>query len=194
MESHPRAQVAGVGEAPRHEIAGDRAHGCNGLWGFDRGRRYRGAALMPGWPWRDDRRAHQRGMEAETGFYGKRAGARRWPGRHVGPRASVAGPGPAIEGSILSGVEHRLPHEVSILPGATTAGVGPYLGTLPRAKISMMSILPPQQGQGLCSDAGSAAMSSLGFASVGTGAVAVTFNSARTLAILAARQPWASSP
>ena len=89
-------------------------------------------------------------MEAETGFDERLAGARRWPGRHVGPSAHAAGLGRAIESNILSWIEQRLPHEVSILFGAMiTASVGRYLGTLPRAKISMMSIRPPQQGQGL---------------------------------------------
>jgi hypothetical protein len=45
-------------------------------------------------------------------------------------------------------------HEVSILIAATPA-VGRYRGEQPRAKVSMMIMRPPQQGQG-CSGVGGA--------------------------------------
>ena len=66
----------------------------------------------------------------------------------IGASAGIAGGAPALSQGSVSAVEPCAGHhEVSIL---TIGGVafGRYLGSQPGAKVSMMSMRPPQQGQG----------------------------------------------
>ena len=65
-----------------------------------------------------------------------------------------AGPEPAsCNGGIASSMSVARHHEVSILI-AGMVGAGRYLGSQPAAKVSMMSMRPPQHGQGCGSTQG----------------------------------------
>jgi len=67
---------------------------------------------------------------------------------------------------------------------------GRYFGSQPRAKVSMMSMRPPQHGHGRESIGSSAA--SAGSRSSGIASGFGTFSNARALATLAARLPFES--
>ena len=87
-------------------------------------------------------------------------------------------------------------HEVSILM-ATIGAFGRYLGVVPRAKISMTIMRPPQHGHGLEGDAGSvaSAAASSGFALSDRFVLGVgTASSSRALAMFSAREELASRP
>ena len=89
------------------------------------------------------------------------------------------------------GDRRRWPHEVSILI-VGGLDVGRCLGSQPRAKVSMMIMRPPQQGQGRGSTRGSSAAAALGVS--GSFERGGTASSARARAMLAARLPLANSP
>src|ERR1700704_1620742 len=78
-------------------------------------------------------------------------------------------------------------HDVSIL---ITGGIGValHLGVAPRANVSMMSMRPPQHGQGRGSTHGSSFSGSGAFSGAGMA------SSSRAFAMLAARLPLASRP
>src|ERR1700693_6568677 len=83
--------------------------------------------------------------------------------RQVRASAVVAGGGPARwRTSFAAWVLRNAAHDVSILMAAVGA-VGRCRGALPRSKVSMMSMGPPQQGQGYESFDGSLAWGSAGF-------------------------------
>ena len=67
-------------------------------------------------------------------------------------------------------------------------GVALCLGMLPRSKVSMMSMRPPQHGHGRGSTHGSSFSGSGAFTGAGT------LSSSRALAMLAVRLPLASRP
>src|ERR1700731_4108501 len=69
------------------------------------------------------------------------------------------------------------------------AAAGRYLGSHPRANVSMMSMRPPQHGHGRESAGGSAASADLGLSGIASGFG--TFSNARALATLSARLPLA---
>jgi hypothetical protein len=82
-------------------------------------------------------------------------------------------------------------HEVSILIVGGT-GVGWWAGWEPRAKVSMMSIRPPQHGQGQGCARGSPGCATLGsWDSLTGGGMA---SNSRARAMSAARVPLANSP
>jgi hypothetical protein len=82
-------------------------------------------------------------------------------------------------------------HEVSILIAAMGA-VGRYCGEQPRAKISMMIMRPPQQGQGCFGVCGSlASVLAALMASIGSIGIA---SSSRARAMFSARVALASRP
>jgi hypothetical protein len=83
----------------------------------------------------------------------------------------------------------RRHHEVSILIVAE-AGVGRCLGWPPRAKVSMMNMRPPQQGQGCAS--GCAAAASISTAASAAGVASP--RSSRARAIVSARFALANRP
>lgn len=67
---------------------------------------------------------------------------------HIGASVHIAGREPAsCNGGIASSMSLARHHEVSILI-AGMVGAGRYLGPQPGAKVSLMSMRPPQQGQG----------------------------------------------
>jgi hypothetical protein len=68
--------------------------------------------------------------------------------RQARASAIVAGGGPAsVRTRFAAWALRNAAHDVSILMAAVGA-VGRYRGALPRSKVSMMSMRPPQQGQG----------------------------------------------
>ena len=69
---------------------------------------------------------------------------------------------------------------------------GRFLGSHPRANVSMMNMRPPQHGHGRESVGGSAASADLGSSGIASGFG--TFSNARALATLSARLPLARSP
>jgi hypothetical protein len=79
-------------------------------------------------------------------------------------------------------------HDVSIL----MAAVGRYRGALARSKVSMMSMGPPQQGQGYESLDGSLASLSVGFS--GFVVVGGAPRSSRARLTFSTREPLANRP
>src|SRR5262249_6094794 len=79
-------------------------------------------------------------------------------------------------------------HDVSILIGV---GAGQEVGWVPSAKVSMMSMRPPQRGQGQGNTRGSSAGGLSSSACVKGGG---TVESASARAMLSARLPLANSP
>src|SRR5260221_14640197 len=74
---------------------------------------------------------------------------------------------------------------------AAIGAVGRYGGMPPRSKVSMMSIRPPQQGQGYERLDGSLASAAAGFSGVGGGGAGARRSRARPS--LAARNPLAKT-
>jgi len=112
--------------------------------------------------------------------------------RQVRASAIVAGGGPAsVRTSFSAWVLRNAAHDVSILMAAVGA-VGRYRGALPRWKISMMSMRPPQQGQGYERLDGSLASASSGFSGFVAGGG--TPRSSRARPTFSAREPLANRP
>ena len=88
----------------------------------------------------------------------------------------------------MAGQQH---HEVSILI-VGGIGVGLWAGWQPRAKVSMMSMRPPQHGQGQGCARGSPGSASLGSSGSLTGGGMASNSRARAMS--AARLPLANSP
>jgi hypothetical protein len=102
--------------------------------------------------------------------------------------ASGIGAGDEPEATVGGCAVRGWRHDVSIL---ILIGVGRYLGELPRAKTSMISIRLPQHGQGRGQAPNSPASVLSGSGSVvGSG----TSSNSRALATFSARLPFASSP
>src|SRR5437773_2365594 len=133
-----------------HEVAGDGAPTVQcALWRFDReaggGEARSLGPLHGGSMTKTAHRSHSRLM------------ARGWAGSssagwvsisHVGASARMAGREAAsCNGGIASSMSLARHYEVSILIGGMVGG-GRYLGSQPGAKVSMMSMRPPQHGQG----------------------------------------------
>src|SRR6266404_3259628 len=112
--------------------------------------------------------------------------------RQVRASAIVAGGGPAsVRTSFAAWVLRNAAHDVSILMAAVGA-VGRYRGTLPRSKVSMMSMRPPQQGQGYERLDGSPVSVSAGFSGLVAGGG--TTRSSRARPTFSAREPLANRP
>jgi hypothetical protein len=138
--------LAGVGEAPRHEVAGNLAVGVQrALW-----------RLKPGAVVAIEVSAHRR--IAGPLEPGRRSTRKRLSGvvtdqhRHsiwlevdLDTRRGGAGRGPACARHRARG-QHRA-HDVSIQITATT-GEARCRGMVPRSKISMTIMRPPQRGHG----------------------------------------------
>src|SRR6266851_6792748 len=111
--------------------------------------------------------------------------------RQVRASAIVAGGGPAsVRTGFAAWVLRNAAHDVSILMAAVGA-VGRYRGALPRSKVSMMSMRPPQQGQGCESPDGPPASVSAGFSGFVAGGATRSW---RARAIFSAREPLANRP
>src|SRR5260370_34401913 len=112
--------------------------------------------------------------------------------RQVRASAMVAGVGPAcVITSFAVWVLRNAAHDVSILMAAVGA-VGRYRGALPRSKVSMMSMRPPQQGQGyerLDDSPVSVSAGVSGFVACGG-----TTRSSRARPPFSAREPLANRP
>ena len=119
------------------------------LWRFDREAGGGGAqSLETAVEKIDDETAHRShsglGAAGQTG-----SSSAGWVSiSHIGASAGMAGREPtSCNGGIASSMSLARRHEVSILIGGMF-GAGRYLGSEPGAKVSMMSMRPPQQGQG----------------------------------------------
>lgn len=133
-----------------HEVAGEEAPPVQrALWRFDREAGGGGArSVDPAAEKIDDETAHRSHSRLGAGGQRGRSSAGWVSISHVGASARIAGPEPAsCNGGIASSMSVARHHEVSILI-AGMVGAGRYLGSQPGAKVSMMSMRPPQHGQG----------------------------------------------
>jgi hypothetical protein len=130
---------------------GTKSRGCGrrddgaGLWGFEVGGEGGGGAwARPEWspgPARMGLRLDRRAAEVVAWWPGRR---RRLPIGRLGAR----GGGPAVVGAGAAvGQLHGWHYEMTLAP-VGGARCGRYLGAPPRAKTSMTSMRPPQQGHG----------------------------------------------
>src|ERR1700694_5478667 len=188
------ARTAGVRKAPRHEIAGCGAPTVQRvLWGFGVGVSVGeveptlaiGSLYLEAWACV---------LARTSGSHVARQDL--WcdhgPVLLIGASGCAARREPAKMARFGALLDQRCQHhEVSILIMAG-ACVGRCFGSLPRAKVSMMNMRPPQQGHGRGSMRGSSAAgaSEASCCSERTG----TASSSRARAMLAARVPLASSP
>jgi hypothetical protein len=181
----PRAQLAGVQKAPRHEVAGSWARA---LWRFNAGAdvddgrdagttpaaylhiREVGRVLEAFWLVFG---AHQRAIRALIGV--------------IGLREIAAGVEPAHWNGKAATLTGGLAHDVSIL-----ISVGRQLGWQPGAKVSMTIIGAPQHGHGYGSTRGVSGATS--GCSCGSALGGATLRSARAVAMLWARLVEAKSP
>jgi hypothetical protein len=148
--TQPHAPTAGVGKPAMHEVAGDGAPTVQrALWRFDREAGGGGARSVESAAEKIDGEAADR-SHSRLGAAGQagRSSAGWGSISHVGASARIAGPEPALcNGGIAPSMSVTRHHEVSILI-AGMVGADRCLGSQPGAKVSMMSMRPPQHGQG----------------------------------------------
>ena len=143
------ALVAGVRKPPREEIAGRDGWASRALWRFDRHGWGAGWARLGSGAMMDCASAAEPMASAVLGDAGRRR-SRLDLGPEPGVRArvTVAGRRPVKRTSRFAAPElGRGRHDVSILM-ARVGATGRYRGGLSLAKVSMMIMRPPQQGQG----------------------------------------------
>ena len=142
---------------------GTKSRGCGrrddgaGLWGFEVGGAGGGELARPEWspsPARMGLWFGRRAAEAVEWWPGRR---RRLPIGRLGARGGEAGGGPAVVGAGTAVGQLRGWHHEMALEPSGGARCGLYLGAQPRAKTSMTSMRPPQQGHGCGSARGSPA-------------------------------------
>ena len=154
------ALVAGVRKPPREEIAGRDGWAARALWRFDRHGWGAGWARLGSGAMMDCAGAAEPMASAVLGDAGRRR-SRLDLGPEPGVRArvTVAGRRPVKRTSRFAAPElGRGRHDVSILM-ARVGATGRYRGWVPRAKVSMMIMRPPQQGQGCAGVGGSSIVS-----------------------------------